>query len=44
MGGHSVRVPAAPAHAPVIRLRGFVCMGGVDVRVKGAPAAELPSG
>lgn len=44
MGGHSVRVPGAPAYAPVIRLRGFVVMGGVDVRVKGAAAPELPAG
>lgn len=43
MGGHSVRVPAAPAYARVIRLRGVVVMGGVDVRVKGA-APELPAG
>jgi hypothetical protein len=44
MGGHSVRVPDAPAYAPVIRLRGFVVMGGVDVRVKGDARPALTAG
>jgi hypothetical protein len=44
MGGHSARVPGGSAHAPLIRLRGLVVMGGVDVRVKGAPGPELPPG
>jgi hypothetical protein len=38
MGGQNVNVPAAPAHAPVVRIAGTVVMGGVDVRVRGGHA------
>jgi hypothetical protein len=45
MGGQSLKVPPAPAYAPVVRIRGKVVMGGVDVRVKhGAGGRELPRG
>ena len=39
MGGHDYRPGSAPIRpgTPIVRVRGYALMGGVDVRVKRTP-------